>query len=242
MFAQPVQQAYAQETITGAVSENVSEPARVFVPASETPNVQTQYANTQTQFNSVQRFSGSSYYVTDFVEKDERLISEIGNSIAQNFLTLRFLGSGGAALTDKRFYYNGKAITTSGFSLMKTKCIVELSEITGVEIVRKHKLLPSIITAVIFQIAAVIFYILLADWGYPEPWAVTTAVIFQGIALFAVVAGIISIKQMLCIMFKGGSILFPVRLYGFAECNEFLRRILLARKALLDRQKTDRSV
>lgn len=173
--------------------------------------------NTQQPFNA-------NYSNSGFVEPDEKVIATIGNSFIENFFTSGFLGDGGATLTNKRFYYKGKAISIGSALIQKTKCIVELSEITAVEILHRDKLVFSIILAVIFQILAIGFFDL----------ALVVGIICETAVVIAMVAGIMSIKNVLCVAFKGGSISFPIKLYGMAQCNEFLRQTLLARKAFID--------
>lgn len=166
----------------------------------------------------------------DFVEPDEQLISMIGNSFAQNFFTSGFLGSGGATLTDKRFYYNGNALSANGSKsfLQKTKCIVELSEISAVSVVHKSKMIFALWMAAVFQgLAIALFVLSLPIVGF----------IFQACMIITIVAGILSIKNTIYVDYRGGSLAFPIKLYGFSQCNEFIRQTLIARKNLLARQK-----
>ncbi|MDE7229718.1 MAG: hypothetical protein K2N56_04490 [Oscillospiraceae bacterium] len=181
--------------------------------------------------------NGVVYPNNEFVETDEKFITAIGNSVAQNFFTSGFLGSNGAVLTNKRFYYKGKAYSVGSSLLQKTECIVELSEITAVQITRRDKLFGFIIAALICQVTAFIFFIQLSQYKIISPYGI----FFQFWALFFAIAGILSIKKTLCVVFKGGYVSIPIKLTSFSQCKKFLRRTLLARKALLESQMTEKS-
>ncbi len=190
---------------------------------------QPQYGAAQPQYGAAQPQYGYQAN-SGLVEPDEQVIATIGNSYAENFFTSGFLGMGGAMLTNKRFYYTGKAVSVSSALLQKTKCIVELSEVTGVEIVHKDKLGLSIFMAVLWQALAIVGFASNANMTW-------LGVIFEFFVVLAVIIGVLSIKNMLCVVFKGGCVTFPIKLYGFAQCNEFLRQTLLARKAYIEQNK-----
>lgn len=210
---------------TNADAHNVQQQ---FAGAQPQPNnvqpqnvgAQPQPNNTQPQYANVQQPVGSMTR-SGFVEPDEKVIMSIGNSTLQNFFTNGFIGTTGATLTNKRFYYSGKAVSPGSAIMQKTKCIVELSEVTGVEIIHKDKMFLSILLAAIMQILAIAAF---------ATKLVPAGIILEVFVLIAVGIGILSIKNTLCVMFKGGSIMFSVKLFGMDLCSEFLRLTLIARK------------
>ena len=106
---------------------------------------------------------------------------------------------------------------------------MELSEITGVEIVHKDKMLICILVAVVCQIIAVV--------GFVTPEGLLLGIIFEVFMVISILVGLLTIKNMLSVIFKGGYVTFPIKLYGFAKCNEFLRLTLLARKKYIEQHK-----
>lgn len=65
--------------------------------------------------------------------KDEKIVSVLGNSLAQKFMATGKIGDGFAVLSDKRLYFKGKCFYkgNKGFYKKLEEKAVDLKDVTG---------------------------------------------------------------------------------------------------------------
>lgn len=111
------------------------------------------------------------YYLSQFfVNKNERLISTLGNSYIQNFISTGFLSKGFSFITDKRVYFQGKSYNvfynnSGNPKIVKNSRsqIVDLKDVTGTEI-KHYNPIHYLIIAIVFFI----FLLILLSIGFSE--------------------------------------------------------------------------
>ena len=102
------------------------------------------------------------YYLSQFfVNKNERLISTLGNSYIQNFISTGILSKGFSFITDKRVYFQGKSYNVfynnnGNPKIVKNSRsqIVDLKDVTGTEI-KHYNPIHYLIIAIVFFIGLI---------------------------------------------------------------------------------------
>lgn len=162
-----------------------------------------------------------------FVSPDEKVICTIGNGYAQNFFAGGVLKKGFAALTNKRFYFNGRVYTGIGFKMLKTKQIIDLETISGTCVLRRSNLIAWMFFAALWLLFSIGWFVSsispAAGWG----------IIPLLLAVIFVVCGIFSIKYTLCVEYTGGRMAFTVGFSHFNECQNFMQQLHLAKEKLI---------
>ena len=206
--------------------------------------VQPQYSGVQPQYTNAQpQPSKNIPSNTGLVEPDEQVITTIGNGYAENFLTSGILGSTTAMLTNKRLYYRGKAIGMGSAFMTKTKQIIELSEITAVNMTRFDRIFLSVINFLadqIFIIMILLFSNTTTTAGSRGPnIAGMILAIELGLIVFYTLLGLLSVKTMMRVEYEGGFLLIPVKLFSFSACSNFMQQTLIARNELIKEEADD---
>ena len=96
-----------------------------------------------------------------FASPDERLVSVLGNNIAQTFFATGTIGKGFAVLSDRRVYFKGKCLQRTGkrFSAVHEERVVDVSNVTGTGFVHTKPVWLLVISIVLFVLAAVYFVV-----------------------------------------------------------------------------------
>ena len=171
-----------------------------------------------------------------FVNPKEKFICALGNSYLQSFLAGGFLGKGYAIVSDKRFYFNGKAYEINGnkINVKKTKSTVDLRDITGTE-VRTFANIALLIWGAILVIGGLVigaFYlpaILKALVPAVSGYSFGFFVIAEVMAITFFIRYGLSKKTVLTIMFGGGGISVPINWYSSRESEKFQRMLRRAK-------------
>ena len=103
-----------------------------------------------------------------FASPDERLVSVLGNNIAQTFFATGTIGKGFAVLSDRRVYFKGKCLQRTGkrFSAIHEECVVDVSNVTGTGFVHTKPVWLLVISIVLFVLAAVYFVVSVANLAF----------------------------------------------------------------------------
>ena len=99
---------------------------------------------------------------------DERLVSVLGNNIAQTFFATGTIGKGFAVLSDRRVYFKGKCLQRTGkrFSAIHEERVVDVSNVTGTGFVHTKPVWLLVISIVLFVLAAVYFVVSVANLAF----------------------------------------------------------------------------
>lgn len=103
-----------------------------------------------------------------FASPDERLVSVLGNNIAQTFFATGTIGKGFAVLSDRRVYFKGKCLQRTGkrFSAIHEERVVDVSNVTGTGFVHTKPVWLLVISIVLFVLAAVYFVVSVANLAF----------------------------------------------------------------------------
>ena len=103
-----------------------------------------------------------------FASPDERLVSVLGNNIAQTFFATGTIGKGFAVLSDRRVYFKGKCLQRTGkrFSAIHEERVVDVSNVTGTGFVHTKPVWLLVISIVLFVLAAVYFMVSVANLAF----------------------------------------------------------------------------
>ena len=103
-----------------------------------------------------------------FASPDERLVSVLGNNIAQIFFATGTIGNGFAVLSDRRVYFKGKCLQRTGkrFSAIHEERVVDVSNVTGTGFVHTKPVWLLVISIVLFVLAAVYFVVSVANLAF----------------------------------------------------------------------------
>lgn len=103
-----------------------------------------------------------------FASPDERLVSVLGNNIAQTFFATGTIGKGFAVLSDRRVYFKGKCLQRTGkrFSAVHEERVVDVSNVTGTGFVHTKPVWLLVISIVLFVLAAVYFVVSVANLAF----------------------------------------------------------------------------
>ena len=103
-----------------------------------------------------------------FASPDERLVSVLGNNIAQTFFATGTIGKGFAVLSDRRVYFKGKCLQRTGkrFSAIHEERVVDVSNVTGTGFVHPKPVWLLVISIVLFVLAAFYFVASVANLAF----------------------------------------------------------------------------
>lgn len=103
-----------------------------------------------------------------FASPDERLVSVLGNNIAQTFFATGTIGKGFAVLSDRRVYFKGKCLQRTGkrFSAIHEERVVDVSNVTGTGFVHTKPVWLLVISIVLFVLAAFYFVASVANLAF----------------------------------------------------------------------------
>lgn len=103
----------------------------------------------------------SQKYSSIFVNKNEKFIDVLGNSMAQTFFSTGQLGNGFAILSDKRIYFKGECFIRTGkhFHKQWEERIVDVEDATGTGIVYKENVIMIVLLCISFFVPALAFAI-----------------------------------------------------------------------------------
>ena len=101
-----------------------------------------------------------------FASPDERLVSVLGNNIAQTFFATGTIGKGFAVLSDRRVYFKGKCLQRTGkrFSAIHEERVVDVSNVTGTGFVHTNPVWLLVISIVLFALA--VFFLMVSGKMY----------------------------------------------------------------------------
>lgn len=174
------------------------------------------------------------YYLSQFfVNKNERLISILGNSYIQNFISTGILSKGFSFITDKRVYFQGKSYNvfynnSGNPKIVKNSRsqIVDLKDVTGTEI--KHfNPIHYLIIAIIFFIG-LIFTLSFGRNFYIYGYYIIPIILAYVFLYFKNKISLISIQ------YAGGEIAFDIRWFSQNEIDNFQKQLRLAKDNVVD--------
>lgn len=172
------------------------------------------------------------YYLSQFfVNKNERLISTLGNSYIQNFISNGILSKGFSFITDKRVYFQGKSYNVfynnSGnpkiFKNSRSQ-IVDLKDVTGTEI-KHYNPIHYLIIAIVFFI----FLLILLSIGFSEFKIYIIPIILAYVFLYFK-----NKISLISIQYAGGEIAFDIRWFSQNEIDNFQKQLRLAKDNVVD--------
>lgn len=174
------------------------------------------------------------YYLSQFfVNKNERLISTLGNSYIQNFISTGFLSKGFSFITDKRVYFQGKSYNvfynnSGNPKIVKNSRsqIVDLKDVTGTEI-KHYNPIHYLILAIVFFIG-LIFTLSFGRNFYVFSYYIIPIVLAYVFLYFKNKISLISIQ------YAGGEIAFDIRWFSQNEIDNFQKQLRLAKDNVVD--------
>lgn len=174
------------------------------------------------------------YYLSQFfVNKNERLISTLGNSYIQNFISTGILSKGFSFITDKRVYFQGKSYNvfynnSGNPKIVKNSRsqIVDLKDVTGTEI-KHYNPIHYLILAIVFFIG-LIFTLSFGRNFYVFSYYIIPIVLAYVFLYFKNKISLISIQ------YAGGEIAFDIRWFSQNEIDNFQKQLRLAKDNVVD--------
>ena len=174
------------------------------------------------------------YYLSQFfVNKNERLISTLGNSYIQNFISTGFLSKGFSFITDKRVYFQGKSYNvfynnSGNPKIVKNSRsqIVDLKDVTGTEI-KHYNPIHYLILAIVFFIG-LIFTLSFGRNFYVFSYYIIPIVLAYVFLYFKNKISLIAIQ------YAGGEIAFDIRWFSQNEIDNFQKQLRLAKDNVVD--------
>ena len=168
------------------------------------------------------------YYLSQFfVNKNERLISTLGNSYIQNFISTGILSKGFSFITDKRVYFQGKSYNVfynnnGNPKIVKNSRsqIVDLKDVTGTEI--KHY------NPIHYLIIAIVFTLSFGRNFYIFGYYIIPIILAYVFLYFKNKISLISIQ------YAGGEIAFDIRWFSQNEIDNFQKQLRLAKDNVVD--------
>ena len=172
------------------------------------------------------------YYLSQFfVNKNERLISTLGNSYIQNFISNGILSKGFSFITDKRVYIQGKSYNvfynnSGNPKIVKNSRsqIVDLKDVTGTEI-KHYNPIHYLIIAIVFFI----FLLILLSIGFSEFKIYIIPIILAYVFLYFK-----NKISLISIQYAGGEIAFDIRWFSQNEIDNFQKQLRLAKDNVVD--------
>ncbi len=172
------------------------------------------------------------YYLSQFfVNKNERLISTLGNSYIQNFISNGILSKGFSFITDKRVYFQGKSYNvfynnSGNPKIVKNSRsqIVDLKDVTGTEI-KHYNPIHYLIIAIVFFI----FLLILLSIGFSEFKIYIIPIILAYVFLYFK-----NKISLISIQYAGGEIAFDIRWFSQNEIDNFQKQLRLAKDNVVD--------
>ncbi len=174
------------------------------------------------------------YYLSQFfVNKNERLISTLGNSYIQNFISTGILSKGFSFITDKRVYFQGKSYNVfynnnGNPKIVKNSRsqIVDLKDVTGTEI-KHYNPIHYLIIAIVFFIG-LIFTLSFGRNFYIFGYYIIPIILAYVFLYFKNKISLISIQ------YAGGEIAFDIRWFSQNEIDNFQKQLRLAKDNVVD--------
>lgn len=174
------------------------------------------------------------YYLSQFfVNKNERLISTLGNSYIQNFISTGILSKGFSFITDKRVYFQGKSYNvfynnSGNPKIVKNSRsqIVDLKDVTGTEI-KHYNPIHYLIIAIVFFIG-LIFTLSFGRNFYIFGYYIIPIILAYVFLYFKNKISLISIQ------YAGGEIAFDIRWFSQNEIDNFQKQLRLAKDNVVD--------
>lgn len=155
-------------------------------------------------------------------DRSETIISVLGNSMAQTFISTGALSNGFAILTDKRVYFKGTCLTRSGDKFVKSnqQKSVNVEDITGTGTTS----INPIGTLILSIVMCILGFFLSAITRYENASSAFFLFFFiSSIVLF--ISYLIQRTQIFEIVFAGGSIAFNLRFIPPEEASIFQKRL-----------------
>ena len=171
-----------------------------------------------------------------FMNPKEKLVTTLGNTYIQNFLSGGSLEKGFAVVSEKRMYFQGTAYelvpkSNGRKKLVKTQKsrIVDLKDVTGSGY-DNHKFLGFLICAIAFFVISAII-IFPAMMNLPDGGAIIMLSLF-----FFIIPGLIFLSayyktqiNLIAIQFAGGEIAFDISWFPEKEIADFQKQLRLAK-------------
>ena len=172
------------------------------------------------------------YYLSQFfVNKNERLISTLGNSYFKNFISNGIFSKGFYFITDKRVYIQGKSYNvfynnSGNPKIVKNSRsqIVDLKDVTGTEI-KHYNPIHYLIIAIVFFI----FLLILLSIGFSEFKIYIIPIILAYVFLYFK-----NKISLISIQYAGGEIAFDIRWFSQNEIDIFQKQLRLAKDNVVD--------
>ncbi len=212
-----------------------------FCPACGAPIQNVSSADTKEMHPLQQRFSSL------LVDAKEKIISVLGNSLAQTFLATGALGNGFAVLTDKRIYFKGKCLYRNGKWLryQQEERTVDVNDITGTGFVHNKCLWPLIVSIVAAYLAFFGTLMISLNAGSEDFSEEGMTAAMMPFSLFSVAAVIFYFiyrsqkRSLFEISFAGGRIAFDLKWASLAEAQEFQKQIVRTKQMAKDGPSAD---
>ncbi len=160
-----------------------------------------------------------------FVSEDEVFLAGIGNSMGQNFFAGGGMLSTSAVVTNRRIYFKGTALGTSGRGFAKSKIskVIRLEDVTGTGVFTRDYLF------------LLIFGCIFAFLGIPLAIAFQKGYIaFLGFFLggMMILTYFLSKTKILKIEYPGGGLSFSIKLISADACETFMRAVHYAKDSM----------
>lgn len=166
-------------------------------------------------------------FATILLDPEEKVVATLGNTNIETFLATGVVGSNYAILSDKRFYFKGKALTTAGvgFSTRKEQSVVNVEDITGTGFVTIKRIFL-IILAVLFSVLGIFAFAMGTAIGEIEMMASIAigSLLVSGIMMLIYA---LTKRTIFYISYAGGMIAFDLRFSAANAGAEFQKQLVL---------------
>lgn len=155
------------------------------------------------------------------VNPSERIISTIGSSYLQNYLSGDGVRKGIGVLTQKRFYYKGKNFAVNGRQMVSTteEGVVSIEDITFTMFTYVRHIGLLIFSVLLLLVSTIGFYMPRDGYMIAYPCWIAAAVL--------VIIFLIKRQTVFQVSFPGGSFGFDIRYYPIRDIRDFQRQLHL---------------
>ena len=176
-----------------------------------------------------------------FINPNEEKIAIIDDGYLSHYIYTGQAVKSVGLVTNKRFYFSGKAYYLDGGHLNKAEIeqSVDLQDITSSGF-KHYKNIVACILSIIFLVLSVILLSISPAFSYgDEETCLICSAISGGIGIIALIVYLCSRKNLYQVFFSGGSIAMKTSPFNAGDLEKFDRSLRQAKDNLLDERNSD---